>query len=458
MESLTVREILTATGGILRAGSEEEVISSFSTDTRTLRSGDFFIALTGKNFDGHAFLAEAIAKKAAGLLVCHGAPLPTPLPLLTISVPDTLVALGQIARAWRVTLGPAVIAITGSNGKTTTKEMTRAVLQEAGPVWASPGNLNNLIGLPLTLFGLRSSHGWVVVELGMSAPKEIHQLCEICLPDVGVITNIGEAHLEFLGSLEAVAAAKGEMLPFLGGEKVTILNLDDPYLNGLLPQVRGRLLTFGFSTGADLVATEVTWGKDGTTTFLLCRGRERHTVHLPTVGYHNVINAAAAAAVGTVYGLPLPVIAQGLARTPAAPMRMQRVRLKNGGTLINDAYNANPSSMRAALATFFQMKKRGRAILILGDMLELGAASAKAHHEIGTFLAPYAPDLLITVGSASEAIGRAAAAGGLDTRRIRHCADHAEARRLLERELRSDSWVFLKGSRGMRLETIVEGL
>ncbi len=457
MGSLTVQEILKATGGTLRAGSEEEVISSFSTDTRTLRPGDFFIALGGKNFDGHAFLSEAIAKKATGLLVSDTASLPSPPPLLTLAVPDTLFALGQIARAWRLKLSATVVAITGSNGKTTTKEMTRAVLQEAGAVWASPGNLNNLIGLPLTLFGLRPSHGWAVVELGMNAPGEIRRLCEICLPDVGVITNIGEAHLEFLGSLEAVAAAKAEMLPFLTGEKVTILNLDDPYLNGLLPAVRGRLLTFGFSTGADLQATEVTLEAQGTT-FVLRRGQEQERVRLPIVGYHNVVNAAAAAAVGTVSGLSLPTIARGLASITEVPMRMQMVRLTSGGTLLNDAYNANPSSMRAAITTFFEMRTGGKAILILGDMLELGAASPAAHREIGEFLAPFAPDLLLTVGSASHTIGQAAVACGMERARVHHCPDHGEARALLQAHLGPESWVLLKGSRGMRLEKIVEGL
>lgn len=462
MDSLSVQEILEATEGRLLRGEPSQRIRSFSTDTRTLKPGDLFIPLKGKRFDGHDFLPEAFAKGAIGALFDTQHPPPPPHPstldLVLLQVEDTLQALGEIAKRWRSQFSIPLVAVTGSNGKTTTKEMIRSILAQDRSVLASQGTFNNLVGVPLTLLALAPFHEAVVLELGMNALGEIRRLSEIARPDVGVITNIGEAHLEFLGSMEGVARAKGELLPFLEGEKVAVLNLDDPYCNGLLPQVRGRLLTFGLNEKADLWAGGIRLRKGGGTTFVLYRGEEAVPVELPATGYHNVYNALAAAAVGCAFDLSLPRIAEGLKRTSLAPMRFERRQLHSGAVLINDAYNANPTSMRAAIETFFHVKEGRKAILVLGDMLELGEASKEAHFRLGQFVARFNPDLLITVGEKSKQIAKGAVASGLPAERVHPLKDRAEARACLHASLSEDTWVLVKASRGMRLEEVMEGL
>ncbi|MBW8058286.1 MAG: UDP-N-acetylmuramoyl-tripeptide--D-alanyl-D-alanine ligase [candidate division NC10 bacterium] len=458
MVGLAVKEIVAATKGTLIAGEPDQGVESFSTDTRTLRPGDLFIALKGRNFDGHAFLPQALAQGATGCVVCCPSGIPLPPGFVVIQVEETLWALGQIAQLWRRRYPVRVVVITGSNGKTTTKEMTGSILRQGFRVLVSSGNLNNLIGVPLTLFQLRREHQVAVLELAMNARGEIHRLTEMAEPDVGVITNIGEAHLEFLGSVEEVAEAKGELLPFLSGERVAVLNLDDSYLSPLLPRVRGRLLTFGVGPGADVRAERPRVQRDGRTLFTLCAGRRKRPVRLNVPGRLNVSNALAAAAVGTALGLDLDAIAAGLERAPAAPMRMQKVLHPSGAVIINDAYNANPTSMAAALETFFHMSKGAEAIVVLGDMLELGSVSEAAHRSVGALVARRRPAHLITLGEKARAIGEGAVRTGFDTARITCCRDHEEAQAVLRAHLGRAPWVLVKASRGMGLEKILEGL
>jgi UDP-N-acetylmuramoyl-tripeptide--D-alanyl-D-alanine ligase len=457
MEGLTVKEVVEATKGTLVAGDPGREMTSFSTDSRTLKPGDFFIALKGKNFDGHVFLSDAAAKGALGCVVSITPSIPLPSGFVAIHVEETQWALGQIAECWRKRHPARVVAITGSNGKTTTKEMTGSVLRQGYRVLVSPGNLNNLIGVPLTLFQLRHEHQAAVLELGMNARGEIHRLAEIAKPDVGVITNIGEAHLEFLGSVEEVAEAKGELLPFLTGDRVAILNRDDPYLTRVFPAVRGRLISFGFDRRADVRAERVRSSRDRTL-FTLAAGRKGRPVRLNTPGRLNVWNALAAAAVGIAFGLDLDAITAGLEQAPAAPMRMERILHPSGAVIINDAYNANPTSMTASLEVFFRLSKGREAIVVLGDMLELGSVSEAAHKRIGALVAGCRPALLITVGERARAIGEGAAVNGFDVTRIHCCRDHGEARAVLRAHLAAAPWVFLKASRGMGLEKLLEGL
>lgn len=458
MVALTVQEIVAATKGTLVAGGPDRGVESFSTDTRTLEPGDLFVALKGKAFDGHAFLPQALAKGALGCVVSSPIGTSSPPSFVVIQVEETQWALGQIAQLWRRQYPAKVVAITGSNGKTTTKEITGSVLRQGYRVLVSLGNLNNLIGVPLTLFRLRQEHHAAVLELGMNARGEIHRLAEIAGPDVGVITNIGEAHLEFLGSVEEVAEAKGEILPFLTGNRVAILNLDDPYLNALLPRVRGRLLTFGLDPRADVRAERTRLTRNGNTVFMLSVVGKRRPVRLNLPGRLNVSNALAAAAVGTALGLDLDAIAKGIERAPAPPMRMQKVPHPSGAVIINDAYNANPTSMAAALETFFRMTNAAGAILVLGDMLELGSVSEAAHRKVGALVARKCPAFLITLGEKARTIGEGAALNGFDTAKIRCCGDHAEAQAALRALLSKAPWVLLKGSRGMGLEKLLEGL
>lgn len=458
MDLLTVREIVAVTKGTLIGGEPDRGVGSFSTDTRTLQPGDLFIALKGKTFDGHAFLPQALARGAAGCVISSPPEIPLPPGFGVIQVEETQWALGQIANLWRGRYPVQVVAITGSNGKTTTKEMTGSILRQGHRVLVSAGNLNNLIGVPLTLFQLREEHQLAVLELGMNTRGEIHRLAEIAEPDVGVITNIGEAHLEFLGSVEEVAEAKGELLPFLSRDRVAVLNLDDPYLRPLLPRVRGRLVTFGLDPRADVRGERIRVRSNGRTHFTLCADGKRQPVHLNVSGRVNVSNALAAAAVGSALGCELDAIAAGLERAPAAAMRMQKILHPSGAVVINDAYNANPTSMEAALETFFRMVKGREAIVVLGDMLELGAVSEVAHRKVGALVARARPALLITLGEGARAIGEGAALNGFDATRIHGCRDHGEAQAVLRPHLTRAPWILLKASRGMRLEKVLEEL
>lgn len=458
MVGLTVQEIVAATKGMLVAGAADLAVERFSTDTRMLEPGDLFIALKGKTFDGQAFLPQALTRRAVGCVVASSPEIPLSPGFVVIQVEDTQWALGQIANLWRKQVPVKVVAITGSNGKTTTKEMTGSVIRQQYRVLVSSGNLNNLVGVPLTLFRLREDHQVVVLELAMNARGEIHRLAEMAEPDVGVITNIGAAHLEFLGSVEEVAEAKGELLPFLSGDRVAVLNLDDPYATLLLSRVRGRLVSFGLNARADVRAERIQLRKNDQMHFVLCTGRKRRPVRLRVPGRMNVSNALAAAAVGVVLGLDLDAIVAGLEGAPTADMRMHKILHPSGAVIINDAYNANPTSMAAALETFFRMTKGKEAIVVLGDMLELGAVSEDAHRQVGAAVARGRPARLITVGQRARAIGEGASRQGLNARRIHCCSDHQEAQAALRAQLARRPWIFLKGSRGMKLEKVLEGL
>jgi len=455
--TLSVKEILDATGGTLLAGSPEGTFANFSTDTRTLSPGALFFALKGVRFDGHAFLAEAVARGAAGAVVAS-APAGRPRPPVLLGVRDAQRALGEVALLWRRRHKVQVVAVTGTNGKTTTKEMVAAVLARRYRVLASPGNLNNLVGVPLALFRLTPEHEVAVLELAMNAPGEIGRLSEICEPDLGIITNVGEGHLEFLGSVEGVAAAKGEMLPFLGGDKTAILNADDPPSRALLRRVTGRLLTFGLSGRAEVRAGAIRVSKVRRTSFTVATPGGTARVRLPIPGRHNILNALAAAAAGVTLGVPVKAIAAGLAGAAVQPMRMQRLGHPSGAVLYNDAYNANPSSMAAALEAFATVRGLGRSVLVLGDMLELGEHAPEAHRRVGRLAAALQPDRLIAVGAQAAALAEGAREAGLPGERIVVCRETTEARGTLAADLAPGTWVFLKASRGVGLERVLEGL
>ncbi|MFQ5803753.1 MAG: UDP-N-acetylmuramoyl-tripeptide--D-alanyl-D-alanine ligase [Candidatus Methylomirabilales bacterium] len=458
MPVLAVKELVAVTKGTLVAGAPDRGVERFSTDSRTLEPGDLFVALKGRTFDGQAFLPQALTRGAMGCVVSSPPGIPLSPGFVVIQVEDTQWALGQIANLWRRKVPVQVVAITGSNGKTTTKEMTGSILRQGYRVLVSSGNLNNLVGVPLSLFRLREDHQVAVLELAMNARGEIRRLAEMAEPDVGVITNIGQAHLEFLGSVEEVAEAKGELLPFLSGDRVTVLNQDDPHLTPLLPRVRGRILTFGLAARADVRGERIRMSRDGQTHFTLCAGSKSQPIHLHVPGRMNVSNALAAAAVGVALGLDLDAIAAGLEGAPAAAMRMEKILHSSGAVIINDAYNANPTSMAAALETFFRMTREEEAIVVLGDMLELGSGSEAAHREVGALAARGRPALLITVGERARAIGEGAALQGFDAARIHCCRGHEEAEAVLRAQLTRTPWILVKASRGMKLEKLLEGL
>ncbi|MBI4517367.1 MAG: UDP-N-acetylmuramoyl-tripeptide--D-alanyl-D-alanine ligase [Deltaproteobacteria bacterium] len=452
----TLAEVIAATGGTVAYAADRSLtFDSIATDSRRLTPGALFIALIGETHDGHRFAADALAQGARAVLVQHVASeVPQPQ---AIVVPDTLRALGDLAAWTRRREQPLVIAITGSNGKTTTKEMAAAICDHASfpaprtGVVKSIGTENNLIGVPLTLLRVTGSDAVAVVEMGMSVPGEIARLVEIAGPDVGVVTNIGPVHLAGCGSIEGVAAAKGELFAGMRRDATVAVNLDDERVVKIAAGFRGRRIEFG--SGGEVHAAAITdCGLDGIA-FDLGIGKQATRVRLRLPGRHNVENALAAAAVTHAIGVDLATIRAGLEAIAAPPKRMQVVKLANGATLLNDSYNANPANVEAALRVLVQQP--GRAIAVLGEMRELGEASAAWHRQVGELAARLGVRLLIGVGEQAEALADGARAGGLDAAAVHVCADPAAAATSVAGLWRAGDVILIKGSRGAATEEVV---
>jgi UDP-N-acetylmuramoyl-tripeptide--D-alanyl-D-alanine ligase len=455
---MRVSEIIDATGGTLVSGDRESSARGLETDTRAMRPGGLFVALRGENFDANDFLGEAVAAGAA-VIVCArgraGAVARTGGTAAFIEVDDTLHALGDVAARHRRSFDITVAAVTGSNGKTTTKEILRAIMTEvhgADAVLANEGNLNNLVGLPLTLAKITAGHRVAVVEMGMNAPGEIARLTEIAAPDVGVITCVGSAHLEGLGSIEGIAAAKGELFAGLAPSAVAVVNVDDPHVLRQAERFTGRTVSFG--SGADVAAENVEPLSVDATRFELSVAGVRHTVELSLGGRHNVSNALAAAACAYALGVESGAIAAALGRVVPPPMRLAHELLPNGVEVINDCYNANPSSLAAAMAMVAETVP-GRRIVVLGDMLELGAAADDLHVQAGLGAALLDPVLVCALGERAERVAAGAREGGLD-REVIVAATHEQAADEVARVWRAGDTVLVKGSRGATMERVVE--
>lgn len=466
MASFIREEVLRATGGKLLKEGESEWVESVSTDSRTIGPGALFVPIVGQRHDGHQFIGEALGKGAAGSLVMEsrlsGFRLEHFPQKFLISVEDTTRALGSLASYHRGRFNVPLVAITGSNGKTTTKEMLASILGSRGPVLKSPGNLNNLIGLPLSLLGLDSRKWAAVLELGMSVPGEMRRLGEIARPTLAVITNVSPVHLESLGTLEAVREAKGELLESLSEGAGLIFNADDPHCRVLADRFKargGEVEGFGFGSGAHVSAEALKkLGLRGIR-FILRVGNEKGEVLLPLLGTHNVLNGMAAAAAAHALGFSLGEIIPGLERSEAPAMRMEVEKLPNGVYLINDAYNANPKSVLSALEALSDLKGEGRAFLVLGDMLELGAFAEEAHRTVGHAAANSRKvDYLFTLGDLSAHALSAAAERGLPPGHLRLCKTHAEAAELVLSLVEPGDLVLVKGSRAMGMERVVEEL
>ncbi len=435
-------------------------IRGVSIDTRTIREGDLFIAIKGDRFDGHDFVPDAIKKGAWGALVERSA-LETKYERLggiknILAVEDTVYALQEMSLMHRNKFPIPVVGVTGSNGKTTTKEMLAAILGQKGPVLKNEGNLNNHIGVPLTLLKLDASHRTAVVEMGMSAPGEIDTLSRIARPDVGVITNIGPAHLEFFGSIDKIADAKAELFEHLNAGGTAVLNADDPFFETLRKKWGGRVLTFGIESDAHVRAGELGQGKDFTDCTITAGG-SRVDVRLRVVGRHNVYNALAAAAAALSAGMTIEDVKYGLDSFVPVAMRSE-LKEVHGRTVLADYYNANPGSMQAALATLVSLKAQAnaKAVAVLGDMLELGANGAEAHREIGRVAARLGVDILITVGALAKHMVDGAHEAGIAKSRLFAAGSHAEAAELLRKHSTDGDAVLIKGSRGMKMEKILE--
>jgi UDP-N-acetylmuramoyl-tripeptide--D-alanyl-D-alanine ligase len=442
-------------------------IRRISLDTRSLRPGDVFLALRGDRFDGHDFVATALARGAVGAIVLDSFDIsglafkrsPRRGQPFVLGVSDPLSAYQQLAAYHRSRFHIPVVAVTGSNGKTTTKEMVAAVLARRWKILKTEGNLNNRVGVPQTLLRLNDHHKGAVVEMGVDNLGQTAKLCEIAQPTIGIITNIGPDHLEFFGTMEASAQAKAELLDLLPQDGTAVLNADDSYYHYLAARARCRVVSFGLSPKADVRATDVkSDGRNGTIFRLLLPGTARHTVvHIRVQGEHNIANALAAGAVGSILGLSGGAIAQGLSRFRPAAMRSQ-VRVNQGVKLIIDCYNANPASMKAAVQLLAQTGTKRKKIAVLGDMLELGPNAAQMHEEVGGFLARQGIDQLVACGVLGRNLATGAKQAGLDPSRVIEVPDARAAAFAVKAVVKPGDAVLIKASRGMKLELVADAL
>lgn len=457
MAEFTIEEISQAVGDNLGRIDQRAATVRFtgvSTDTRSIQPGDLFVALVGEKFDGHDFIAQAVQKGAAGVLVSKSVipALAENMPGAVVTVQDTLLALQQLASFHRSRYSIPVIAVTGSNGKTTTKDMTAAVLSRKYKVLKTEANYNNEIGLPLTLLQLTPAHEAAVVEMGMRGLGEIKELAAIALPDRGIVTNVGETHLELLGSIENIAAAKSELVESIPAGGVVVLNGDNQYVRQMSERSKAKALTYGLTPDSDIWADNINTYENRETVFTCHCLQDIFPVAVPAVGRHNVYNALAAIAMGISLGLNCQEIREGLATFQASGMRFH-IEKKADYTLINDAYNASPMSMAAAIATLAEIAG-GRKVAVLGDMLELGSIAEEAHRHVGELLVQHKVDIVITVGELAGNIAAAAHDGGVKT--VVACENHAQAKEKLQKLLVSNDTILIKGSRGMKMENIVE--
>jgi len=449
-----------------------QVITDAVVDSRQCIPGALFIALPGEHVDGHDYVSEAFNRGASIALVHQDLPLDAPkldlrdgLPPsddfipstpLIILVEDSLTALQNVARFWRRRLDLRVIAITGSVGKSTTKEVVASVLRQKFSTLKNVGNLNNEIGLPLTLLRLNESHQRTVLEMGLYVPGEIAFLCDIAQPHVGVITNVGTVHAERAGSQEAIAGGKAELVEALPAapEGVAILNYDDPWVRAMAEKTQAKIFFYGLNDKADLWADQVEGlGLEGIR-FCLHYGKERLYLKVPLIGRHSVHTVLRAVAVGLVENLSWQEIIKGL-RAGNMQLRLVAVRSKSGALLLDDTYNASPQSMMAALNLLDEMT--GRKVAVLGDMLELGQYEQASHKKIGLRVAEVA-DVLITIGELGRIIAVAARSASLSEEQVITLENSDQAIAYLGDRLQADDVVLVKGSRGMRMDRIVASL
>ncbi len=459
----SLAEILAATGGKLDRAGKRSRFGEVVTDSAKAKKGSVFVALKGERLDGHRFVGEAV-RRGAACVIAHRALAHSAVGGATVvRVADTLRALGGLAHFRRRKLAPKVMAITGSNGKTTTKEMLAAILEEAslngqplrGKVLKTEGNFNNLVGLPLTLLRLRKQDKVAVVELGTNHPGEIERLAEIADADLAIITSVAAAHLEGLHSLAGVAREKGALYQKLRAGGAIAVNLDDPWVSRLGARFKGKKFTYGGR--GQLQAQNVTLRNAKGVAFTLRAGTRRCQVRLNYLGQHNVANALGAAALALAGGASLAAVRRGLAKAKPYAMRMQIGNWRGIG-IVNDAYNANPASMQAALKTLVQIPSHGKKLAVLGDMFELGRQSRRQHWELGRAAAKAKLDQLYLLGPQANAVRRGAHSSGMAAAKIFIGKDHGEIATQLRARARAGDWLLVKGSRGMKMEKVLDVL
>jgi UDP-N-acetylmuramoyl-tripeptide--D-alanyl-D-alanine ligase len=439
---MDLAETAAAVAGVVHGGAVR--YSGVTTDSRGVDAGDLFIALKGERFDGHAYVDTAVRAGAVAVMVSRR--VESVLPVAQVLVEDTRIGLGRLAAHWRARFAMPLVALTGSNGKTTVKEMLASILAAhaggADAVLATRGNLNNDIGMPLTLLALRERHRFAVIEMGMNHEGEIDYLTRLARPTVALVNNAHRAHVGLLGSLEAIARAKGEIYAGLGPDGVAVVNADDPfadYWRGL--NAERRVITFGLR-GADVRTAALP------SRFITPAGE--FGVSLQVAGEHNLRNALAACAAACALGLPAKAMQAGLERFAGVPGRLQRRRAASGAVVIDDSYNANPESMKAAIQVLAATP--GRRIFVMGDMGELGAEAPRMHAEVGSFARAAGIDALFALGQASRNAVEAFGAGA------RYFADAAGLQEAARHESQSGATVLVKGSRFMQMERIADAL
>lgn len=454
MLSLEIKEVVRAVGGVLRQGFEDIPVKGVSTDSRTARCGDIFFALKGPNFDAHDFLKDVASKGVLGAVVEKDGAKGLPKDFALIQVKDTVRALGDLAGYYRSKFSVPVVAVTGSAGKTTTKEMIASILSRSRKVLKTEGNKNNLIGLPQTLFGLDVSHRAAVVELGISEVWEMERLAGICSPDVAVITNIGRSHLQSLGSIEGVMEAKGPLFTKLKPGGVKAVNLDDDRVASLAKGSKD-IVTYSVKTKADVTLKEYkAEGFDRLRAVYGVTGKKAEAV-FSTPGVSNLINGAAAIAAVIPLEASISEIEEGLANF--SPVKGRMAVIKTGGiTVLDDTYNANPESMASSLQTL--KEAAGRKVAVMGEMLELGEASRSEHRKIGKLAAELGIEMVFAIGARAADVVEGALEAGLGTRSIFGFETKKEAVAALKETLRDGDFVLVKGSRGVALEEVVEAI
>jgi UDP-N-acetylmuramoyl-tripeptide--D-alanyl-D-alanine ligase len=457
---LGVADLVRFTGGRLVAGRFQADCRGVTIDSRRVEPGQLFVAIRGPVHDGHAFLADAAKAGASALLVRRGTRLPPELPggAAVVEVDDTTRALGALAAGHRERFRGPLIAITGSNGKSTTKEMCAAMLSVGRRCLKTEGNLNNQYGLPLTLLRLDDGHGAAVVELGTNAPGEIALLADIARPTVGVITNVGTAHAERLGSRDAIAREKGSLFEALGSDGVAVANAEDALVLGQLARTRARPVRFGRATPAEVRGEQVRPLEHGGFAFELVSPEGRAEARVMGEAETAVLNALAAAAAALAAGASLAEVTAGLRAYRPMHGRLERRELASGGVLLDDTYNANPQSMEVALRALARLKGRGRGVAVLGDMGELGDGAPEAHRRTGHLAAELGLDYLFALGDHAEEVVAGAVEAGMEPARIRSGRDAEAAALWVRGLLRGADCVLVKGSRAMRMERVVEAL
>lgn len=449
MPRFTLQEILTTTKGEAFACSEQLKFDGLSTDTRDIKDGNLFVAFRGERFDGHDYIEEALQKGALAVLVEETREENSPV----ILVENTLKAYQDVARYNRCRYDIPVVAITGSSGKTTTKEMVAAVLETKLAILKTEKNFNNEIGLPKTLLALEGTHEACVLEMGMRGLGQIEELANIALPTIGIITNVGTSHIELLGSKEGIAQAKGELIESLPTDGYAILNGDDEYVRPMKKKANCNVVTYGIEEQATVRAFNLRYKKDGIKFSCQCFD-EVFDVFLPMIGIHNVYDALAAIAVGRILGLNSGTIIKGLGNFKGIPMRQE---VKNYGyfVLLNDTYNANPASMSESIKALGQLDGK-RKVAILGDMLELGEFAEEAHRQIGKLLVEEGYGAVLLLGENIDYIYEECEKGSIPF--LYKGSRHDEVAQFYKSIKEEGDAVLLKGSRGLHMEKVEDFL